>query len=94
MLKGRIDTGADCTVIPFEVAKRLDLPPRREKEVKDFSGKTHKVQFYSASITIPTLKERFVEVIGITGPGVLVGRDIINHYKVTLDGRQKKLEIE
>ncbi|HHT9152608.1 MAG TPA: hypothetical protein ACFYEM_03645 [Candidatus Hypogeohydataceae bacterium YC40] len=91
--KGIVDSGADCTVIPLEIVRKVDLPFREMRDIKDFSGKTHKVAIYSAKISITTLNEHFVRAIGIDAPHVLAGRDVINHYKVTLDGRLKKIEI-
>lgn len=94
ILKMIVDSGADRTVLPLEVVKRMDLPFWDEGVIKDFSGKAHKVFFYTARITISTLEEHLIRIIALEGSHSLVGRDILNRYKVTLDGRQKKIEIE
>lgn len=96
VLEVMVDSGSDRTVLPLEVVKRMDLPFWDEGVIKDFSGKVHKVSFYTARITIPTLEEHLIRIIALEGEGAhsLVGRDILNRYKVTLDGRQKKIEIE
>ncbi len=93
-LNGMVDSGATCTVIPLEVIEKLDLPFRGQKTVGDFSGKLHEVDTYSAKITISTLESHLVKVISAKVPAALIGRDMLNHYKVTLDGRQKQVEIE
>lgn len=98
VLKGIVDSGADCTVIPSEAVEKLGLPFMGQKDVKDFSGRPHKIARYAARITIPTLKGRLITVISIKGTieetKVLAGRYILNHHKVTLDGLPKRLEIE
>lgn len=94
ILSVMVDSGADRTVLPLKVIKSMDLPFWDEGEVRDFSGNARKVSFYTAKITIPTLEEHLIKIIALDGVHPLVGRDILNFYKVTLDGRQKKIEIE
>lgn len=93
-LKAVVDSGADYTIIPMESIEKLGLPIRKIRDVGDFTGGRHKVTLYFANITIPSLNEHPIMVIGMKGAYVLAGRDILNLYKVTLDGRQKKIEIE
>lgn len=94
MLRGIVDSGADHTIVPFEVVERLNLPLWEEIIVKDFTGTEHTVPLYTAIVTIPTLHGHLIRVIGINNEHALLGRDILNRYKLTLNPHENTIEIE
>ena len=87
-LDGKLDTGADITVIPDSAVQKLDLPPRGTIRIKDDKERP----LYFTNIKIATHNFERVMVTSLQKEYILVGRDILNQLKILLDG--KKLEFE
>lgn len=93
-LPAQIDTGADRTVIPGGLVDRLGLEPLDHMEVAGLGGQTFEVAVYLVELTIRTLTSHKVVVIAHADkPYVLLGRDILNRYRLILDGPDLALEI-
>ena len=83
--KGKIDTGADQTVIPGYLVDTLSLNKTGKREVRDVNGgkKTHSKCF--VSIQIGNIKFKRFEVIAMPAKNyVILGRDLINLWKLEL----------
>ncbi len=87
-----VDTGADATVIPQSVARRLRLPAIGSILVRGVGGMTRQVPLYSAVIELAGTRDQ-VEVLAL-GEEALVGRDLLNRWTVTLHGPQQQLEVD
>ena len=91
-----MDTGAGRTLIPERDAVKLGLGYVGDTEIVTGSGKDH-IKLYKATITF--LNEDFsVLVLGRDLPEqamvkAIVGRDILDKYKVCFDGIRKEVEI-
>ena len=91
----QIDTGADRTVIPWEVVLQLELVPIREKLVESLGGETSNLTTFLAQLAVHRPPFRAWEVFGAKGePYVLLGRDILNAYRILLDGPGLAVEME
>lgn len=87
-----VDTGADATVIPQSVAKRLGLPVIGSVLVRGVGGAARQAPLYSAVVELAGTKDH-VEVLAL-GEETLVGRDLLNRWTVTLRGPQQQSEVE
>ena len=99
--RGIVDTGARFVVLHERLAKRLKL------ETIDF---TEMLGFGSKKKFMVDLKLISVEIDGIVDiiqcavikeryyppkvPWVVIGRNLLNKFKITLDGRNKKIRLE
>ena len=90
----QIDTAADRTVIPGELVARLGLVPADELLVAGFGGQVFLVATYFVELSLRGRPARLIEVLAHEGePYILLGRDILNHHRLLLDGPALALEI-
>ena len=93
-LPAQVDCAADRSVIPWRVVESLRLPQLDELSALGFDGHLLSVPTFLVELTIRSQEPMTVEVFGSRGePFVLLGRDVLNHFKVLLDGPQLVLEI-
>ena len=94
-LPAQIDTAADRTVIPGGLVARLGLVPLDEIPVAGFGGLVLLVSTYLVELSLRGQTPRPIEVIAHEGePYVLLGRDVLNHHRLLLDGPGLALEID
>jgi predicted aspartyl protease len=94
-LPGRVDTGADRTVIPTAVATALALAEVDRLEFAGLGGVPVTLPVYQVSLLIRDLPAVSVEVAASDGePHILLGRDVLNKYRIVLDGPNLRLEID
>jgi hypothetical protein len=93
-LPAQLDTAADRTVVPLAVVKSLGLEPVDELEVVGLGGVRQTVPVYVVGLAIRSLPPRPVRVIAHADePWVLLGRDVLNDYRLLLDGPNLVLEL-
>lgn len=94
-LPAQIDTAADRTVIPGGLVARLGLVRLDELPVAGFGGQVLLVATYLVELSLRGQPSRLIEVIAHEGePHVLLGRDVLNHHRLLLDGPGLALEID
>ena len=91
-----LDTGAFKCLIPETDAAKIGLLYAGDAEIITGSGKDH-IKLYEATITFLN-KDFSVLVLGRNLPEqamvkAIVGRDILDKYKVCFDGTRKEMEI-
>ncbi len=84
-----VDSGADITVVPEGLVQVLGLPPVSEVMICGVAG-TARVPVYAAELEAVGTR-RIVEVV--VGVDMLLGRDVLNRWVVTLDGPAKVLRV-
>ena len=92
--KGKIDTGASHTVIPDYLVNTLKLKKTRETIVKSVSGMESEHFNYFAAIQIGEIKFDCFEVVAMPKDYVLLGRDLINLWKLKIDGQTETYSID
>lgn len=90
-LMALVDTGADITVIPQTVARRLRLPAIGSLLVRGVGGTARPTPVYSAVVELVGVRE-VIEVLAL-GEEPLVGRDLLNRWTLVLRGPQRELEV-
>lgn len=86
-LPGKVDTGAGITVIPERVVRDLVLPKAGEMLCQSYDGArtwhpVHYVDLDIAGCHLPRIK-----VVSTARNHVLLGRDVLNQFILTLDGK-------
>ena len=87
--KGKLDTGSDKTVIPKYLVDKLNLQKHDERTVQLANGTEVLESMYFVYIKIGETKFELMEVVALDRNYVLVGRDLINLWTLTLDGKNK-----
>jgi len=107
LLYGLVDSGADYSIFPYDLAKYLKLD-LSNAAIWNFQGTTGKAQFaYLASVEVNILNEnstatdfQFSARVGFCedfefGGGVLLGQDgFMSEFKTTFNQRENFFEIE
>jgi hypothetical protein len=90
----QLDSGSDRTVIPAQVVTTLELSQMGSMQVCGLQGQISELPTYIVEVLIHDLTGvRAKMLAGDNEPFVLLGRDVLNHFRVVLDGPAKALEI-
>jgi hypothetical protein len=90
----QLDTAASRTVVPKKWADVLGLLPFDQLPVEGVGGHVLQLETVLVQIEIRQLQPLTIEALRCEGePYVLLGRDILNRYRIVLDGPQLALEM-
>jgi hypothetical protein len=93
-LPAQLDTAADRSVLPEGLAKFLNLPQVGIMNFGGFGGVTFSLPVYAVLLGIHDLPPRAFKVAGHPNESwLLLGRDVLNGYRIVLDGPKLALEI-
>jgi predicted aspartyl protease len=91
----QVDTGAETSILPGALARSLGLAQMGAVSVAGFGGLVSTVPTFSAEIAIRSLEPVLVKVLASEGEEfVILGRDVLNRFRIVLDGPRSALEIE
>ena len=91
----QLDTAADLTVIPSRLIQDLGLDQLSELPILGVNGHLLTLPTFLVQIQIRELPPQVVEVLASPQePYVLLGRDVLNHFRITLDGPKLVLDID
>lgn len=93
-LKALIDSGADATMLPFTVLQQLQAEEVETRYLRAVTGKRVAVDLYRVAIQIGPYHFRSIRAIATDSPTeIILGRDVLNHLIVTLNGLAAMTEI-
>jgi predicted aspartyl protease len=84
VLQVLVDTGADCTLVPREVARALRLPAVDRIWIEGVGGAARRATVHAARVEFARVS-RLARVVAFGGEAIL-GRDLLNHAVVVLYG--------
>ena len=93
-LTALIDTGSDISAIPPNTARGLGLQFLGTGIVEGISGEGVVMPMFEAFLSLDQRAWERFEVLGWQEDFALLGRDILNNYRITLDGPTLTLTIE
>lgn len=89
-----LDTGADITSVPIHLLEQIGAPELDEVRVRGHWGTSVNAITYLVDVVITDLTLPGIEVIGDTiNPETVLGRDIINHLILLVDGPLANTEV-
>ena len=89
-----IDSGSDNTFIPVDLAERLNLEKIGDKDFDGATGTTETCDLYLVRLEFHDLVFNEFPVYSLKNEDtILIGRDILNDYNITLDGPRLEYSI-
>lgn len=92
-LQAKIDTGADISAIPADLLAQIPLPTASKIIVEGYDGVSATVFSYSTHLEIAGTRFENWEVIEIPDSYGLLGRDLLNHFYIQLNGPELTLSL-
>lgn len=94
VLPAIIDSGADATIIPARWLYQIQARRSESAWMNTAAGTRRIVSLYVISLRIGPYEQRALSVIaGLDSEEALIGRDVLNHLIVTLNGLASVTEI-
>lgn len=82
-----VDSGADATMIPEALLVNIGAPRIDKRRSRGVYGQVRTVSLYLIDVQIGLLVIPSIQAIGVSDDDdPLIGRDVLNHLIVTLDG--------
>ena len=92
-LSAMVDTGSDITAIPSHLIQQLDIYPTGKIFLEDVNRQTLSIHLYGTRLTISNRVFDDFEVITTELEHAIIGRDLLNHFHIELDGRAQQATI-
>jgi hypothetical protein len=96
LFPAQLDTAADCTVIPQDLVSQLDLQPTGSKLVQGFAGVIQQRTTFGVSLQFRGHEQRVLLncIADDAEPYVLIGRDMLNRFRIQFDGPDGVVQID
>ena len=94
LLQGKLDTGADITVIPEVFVSRLGLSAKAYLWARGYDGTFSHRPVYYVRLAIEANDLLAVRCIAADRRNVLVGRNVLNRFFITLDGKNLRFNLK
>jgi predicted aspartyl protease len=93
-LSALLDTGADASVVPLRHIRSLGARTSHRRYLRSPWGGRRIVHTYLLDVEVAGLRLPSIEVVADDiGDEVIVGRDVLNRLRITLDGPAGTLEV-
>lgn len=92
-LPALLDTGADCSIFPVNLLRRIGATYLETRNMISASGYTETVNLYLVEVQIGSYKIPGIRAVGLKTTEAILGRDVLNHLIITLNGIEALIEI-
>lgn len=89
-----VDSGADGTLLPISLLKRVNARYVGQVGIRGMENVTQQADYYLVSLRVGTTEIPAVYVVAVETEGeALIGRNVLNHLVVTLNGPAQVTEV-
>ena len=88
-----VDSGGDGTLIPQQILERIGADFQDEVYMSGTAGGRKRFLRYTVAIRLGQAQLGNIAAIAVTGIEVVLGRDVLNHFEVRLNGPAAVTEI-
>jgi len=93
-LTGKLDTGADLTVIPGRLLAELSLQPKGVFRTRVWGASWRAAPFVFARLRVDGFEIPSIICLAADREDVLLGRNVLNQFLITLDGKNLSVRME
>jgi len=94
VIRGKLDCGADLTVIPEDLATQLGITPKSHIWTKGYDGNYSLRPVYYVKLVIEGFNLASVRCVATNRTNALIGRNVLNRFIITLDGKTLSFDIQ
>lgn len=89
-----VDSGADATLIPLRYLRQLEARKGQTKWLSGTAGGRYEVDLYTLAVQVGEQQSYYLDVVGTEHQDeIIVGRDLLNQYIVTLNAPGHTVEL-
>ncbi len=93
-LSAIVDSGADATLVPASYLHQIHARHSRRAWMRGTAGGRILVDLYAISLRLSQFTQAHLEVVADTeNDELILGRDVLNHLSITLNGPANAVEI-
>jgi predicted aspartyl protease len=92
-VRGKLDTGADLTVIPSRLVVQLGILPHGQVWARGYDGVHTRRHVYYVRMILEETVLASVRCIAADRAYVLLGRNVLNRFVATLDGKKLTFDL-
>lgn len=89
----KLDTGAALTILSEKAVDALVLSPKSEAIIYGYNGIAAIRPLYYVNLQVAGYSLSSVRVSSSKRPEILLGRDVLNHFILTLNGKDLTFEL-
>ena len=93
LLRGKLDSGADVTVIPERLVAQLWMTPKGRVWTRGYGGTYSRRPVYYVRLIVEGFDVPIVRCVAADRADVLLGRNVLNRFIITLDGKSLAFEL-
>ncbi len=93
VVRGKLDTGADITVIPARTISQLRIMPHGQTWIRGHDGTHVRRRVYYVRLIIEGTDLPSVRCVAAERGNGLLGWNVLNRFKTTLDGKNLTFDL-
>jgi len=93
-VRAQLDPGSDVTVLPEAVARAIGLQRAGDLEAEGYDGVVTRWPLCVATLTVAGVPLPPMSVVVMPRSLAILGRDVLNHFIVTLNGKDLTFELQ
>jgi predicted aspartyl protease len=95
VLTALVDSGADATILPLQILQQVGAKYLKTSYLRTGDERRIVVNLYRVSIQLAAQRVQSVRAVGFKVPTeAVLGRDVLNHFIVTLNGLAGVTEVQ